>query len=247
MPAILATGCVGEPEDSKRSTDNSSDLSGLWRMNITSSEPPLNATANSSFLLADTSSGLFMTSCNDRNRFAVTRTGNSIQGTPVGTMQVIDNDTLQAASSYGDVTSSKMSIAQRFDMGNLKIQGVGFGNLTFTNICIDSTQARALGVTTLESFSATVIYNGEPMLFEISVPGNINSVTYDIVREPSNGEAGVRLISDGLLGAFNRREMTLRDGTLNISEDSSVWLKGSFSANMPNGNQASGSFEFEKP
>ena len=85
------------------------------------------------------------------------------------------------------------------------------------------------------------------MLFEVSVPGNINRSSYDVVREPGSGEASIRLISDGLLSAFNRREMSLRDGTLTISEDSNIWLKGTYSAKMPNGNQASGSFEFEKP
>ena len=126
IPSIFLTACGGEePGDTRRETENSTNLSGLWRMNIISSQPPLNATSNSSFLLSDTTNGLIMTSCSDRSNFPLTRSGNTIQGTPVGTMQVNNNDTLSASSNYGDVDASKMATTQRFDMGILNIQGVG--------------------------------------------------------------------------------------------------------------------------
>ena len=244
VPTVFLVGCGG---DERRSTTDSADLTGLWRTTLDSSQIGLTAKSNISYILKETDDGVKMTSCLNRSELDLTKANQQLDGLPVGLVDIDDNDTISGNSDYGRVTGSKMALPESFDMGDITISGTTLGTISFKDICVVSTEAKVLGQTTLEEYYAGVMYRGEPMEIKLTVMGNIGVGTYDVVREPDLGQAGITLKSDGLLVAFNRTEMDLRDGTITISEDGNVYLKGEFSANMPNGNTLSGTFELEKP
>ena len=244
VPSMLLVGCGGEE---RRSTTDSADLSGLWRTTLDSSQAGLTAKSNISYILNETADGVKMTSCLNRSELDLTKAGQQLDGLPVGPVTLDDNDNISGTSEYGTVDGSKMALPERFDMGDITISGTTLGTISFKDICIVSTEAKVLGQITLEEYYAGVMYRGEPMEIKLTVMGNIGVRTYDVVRDPGLGEAGITLKSDGLLVAFNRTEMDLRDGTITITEDGNVYLKGEFSANMPNGNTLTGTFELEKP
>ena len=244
LPTIMLVGCGGEE---RRSTTGSSNLTGLWRTTLTSAQIGLDADSNISYLFEDSAQGLFFTSCIDRTRIELDRNGDTIIGLPVGEATVVDNDTIRGAGDFGNSRGSKIALPLRFDMGSLSISGSGFGNRNFTDLCVISSDAKVLGATTYEEFSGGTLYNGETLEFRMRIMGNIGASTYTVVREPEAGEASIVIKSQGLLQSFNRTEMALRDGTVTITEDTHVWLKGNYNAVMPNGDNISGSFEFEKP
>lgn len=244
LPSALLVGCGG---DERRSTTDSADLTGLWRTTLTSAQIGLDADSNISFLLEDANDGLFMTSCIDRTRIELQREGDTISGLPVGDTTVVDNDTITGSGEFGNSKGSKMALPLVFDMGSLNISGTGFGNRNFTDLCVISSYAKVLGQTAYEEYSGGTIYQGETLEFRMRIMGNISVRTYELVREPEGGQASIVIKSQALLDNFNRTEMDLRDGTVTISEDSTVWLKGTYTGLTPDGETVSGSFEFEKP
>lgn len=246
IPSLLLVGCGGETE-TQRSTSGSPDLSGLWRMNLDSAQGSLRADSNISFTLEETAEGLVMTECAGRTSGVLNREGDSISGLPVSPFTVDDNDTLSATDDLGVASASKMALTTGFDMGSITLSASELGNLNFSDLCVLSSSASVVGVTTQDKISGTTLYNGEPLLVEVMVNGNIRKGTYGLSREPGAGEASVRLQSQSLKAGLNRTELTLASGTLTITEDGVVWMKGDFEGVMPNGNNLSGSFEFEKP
>lgn len=246
LPSLLLTGCGGSGE-TPRSTSNSPNLTGLWRMNVASAQSNLKADSSISFTLVENASGLTMTSCDSRSVFKVTKTGNSIDGLPNGLVTIVNNDTLRNNGEYGNATASKMATTAKFDMGSLQMAAPSLGNLTFTDLCVLSTDARVLGVMTQDTISATTLYNGKPLLFDVQFMGNLKVGTFKLAKEPKLGEATLRLQGDGLKNRLNRSELLLSNGSLNITEDGVVRMKGSFSGTMPNGEVLAGNFDFEKP
>lgn len=244
LPSMLLVGCGGEE---RRSTTDSADLSGLWRTTLTSAQIGLDADSNISYLLEDSGEGLFMTSCINRSRIELDRQGDTIVGLPVGDTTVVNNDTIRGSGEFGNSRGSKMALPLVFDMGSLSMQGTGFGNRNFTDLCVISSDAKVLGQTTYEEFSAGTIYNGETLEFRMRIMGNIGTSTYSLVREPESGEASILIQSQALIDVFNRTEVALRDGTVTITEDSNVWLKGNYSGVTPDGVLMTGDFELEKP
>lgn len=244
--SLLVTGC-DNPEGGRRATSNSSDLNGLWRMQLESSQSGLVAESNSSFILNESGSNLSMVDCSERTSVPLSRSGNSIEGLPTGPFSIDDNDTLSASSNLGDALATKMDLDTQFDMGNVSVAATGIGSANFTDLCVMSSDARVLGIATQETYSAVTIYNGNSLLFELTVMGPIGTTSYDVEREAGSGDAEIRLVSESFKAPFNRSEIQLRNGTVNITEDSDVWLAGTYSADMPNGDAMNGTFRLEKP
>lgn len=244
---LFVTGC-DNPEGGRRATSNSSDLNGLWRMNVESSQSGLLAQSNSSFILNESGSNLSMIECNGRSTIPLARTGSTIDGLPAGPFAIVDNDTLSASSSLGDAEAKKMDLDTQFDMGNISFATSAVGSNNFTDICVLSSDARVLGVATQETYSAVTFFNGNPLLVELMVMGAISERSYAVNREATgNAQAEIRLVSESFRAAFNRTEFQLRNGTLTITEDSDVWLRGTYSADLPNGDVINGTFNLEKP
>lgn len=244
IPAVLLVGCGGE---SQRSTTNSADLTGLWRMSLDSSQNSLKATSNSSFTLVETADGLVMKDCAGRADSNLNRLASSIEGLPVSPFNIDNNDSLSANDTLGVAKASKMSVAATFDMGDMALTSPELGNLNFSDLCVLSSNAKVLGVTANDTITAATIYNGQPLSVELVVMGNLKNGSFDVKREPGLGDASIRLQSESLKPVLNRSELSLIDGTLTITEDSLVWTKGSFSGTMPNGSTLSGTFSFENP
>lgn len=244
VPALLLVGCDGEE---RRSTTDSADLTGLWRTTLTSAQIGLDADSNISYLLEESAEGLYMTSCINRSRIALQREGDVISGLPVGETTVLDNDTIEGSGQFGNSQGSKIALPLVFDMGSLSIDGTGIGSLSFSDLCVISSDAKVLGATTYEEYSAGTLYNGETLEFRMRIMANIGTATYSVVREPEAGEASIVIKSQALLDTFNRTEVALRDGTVTITEDGNVWLKGDYSGVTPDGVLLTGSFELEKP
>ncbi|MDX1695547.1 MAG: hypothetical protein R3208_17415 [Ketobacteraceae bacterium] len=244
VPSMLLVGCGGEE---RRSVTGSSDLTGLWRTTLTSAQIGLDADSNISYLLDESSQGLFMTSCINRTRIELERDGNTIKGLPVGDTTVVDNDTVRGSGDFGNSRGSKIALPLIFDMGTLSINGSGMGNNTFTDLCIISSDAKVLGKTTYEEYSAATLFKGETLELRLRIMANIGAATYSLVREPAAREASLVIRSQALIDVYNRTEVALRDGTVTITEDSNVWLKGNYSGVTPDGVLLTGDFEFEKP
>ena len=246
LPSLVLTGCGGSGE-TQRSTSNSPNLTGLWRMNLESAQSNLRADSNISFTLVEGANGLTMTGCDGRPVVRLDKDGNAIDGLPNGIVNVVNNDTLSNSGDFGDGTAHKMATTARFDMGTLQMSAPALGNLNFTDLCVLSTDARVLGVVTQDTISATSLYNGKPLLFDIQLMGNLKTGTFKLAHDPQLGEATLRLQGEGLKNRLNRSELTLNNGTLKITEDGTVRMKGTFSGTMPNGELLAGTFDFEKP
>ena len=244
--AMILVGCGGDG-DERRSTSNSSDLSGLWRMQITSAQSGLEAESNISFLLQESGSQLTMTDCNQRSTFNLNKENGEISGLPAGPYTIVNNDSLTASDDGVEASASKMALPITFDMGDLSLAAPELGNLTFTDLCVFSSEAKVLGFASQDLVSATTLLNGEPLLMEIAVMGNMSTGSYDLAREPAAGEASLRLKSTALKTPLNRTELTLVSGSLSISETGPVFTKGEFSGEMPNGSTLTGSFSLENP
>lgn len=244
LPSVILAGCGGEE---KRSTSGSSDLTGLWRTTLKSAQIGLDADSNISYLLEDTANGLFMTSCINRSKIQLNREGNTISGLPVGDTTIINNDRISGSGEFGNSKGSKIALPLVFDMGSLSVSGSGFGSRNFSDLCVISSDAKVLGVTTYEEYSAGTIYNGETLEFRMRIMDNVGLATYPVEKEPVSGQASIVIKSEGLKDNFNRTEMTLRNGTVTITENTNVWIKGNYTGYGPEGNQLSGSFELEKP
>lgn len=245
FPALLLTGC--KTEDARRSTTNSPNLTGLWRMNLQVSQSNLKADSNISFTIVESASGLTMTGCDGRSVVNLKKEGNTIDGLPAGLVTITNNDTMSSNSDMGVAKATKMAVTAKFDMGTLQMSAPQLGSLNFTDLCVLSTDARVLGIVTQDNISATTVYNGKPLLFDIMVMGNLKTGTYKLSSAPALGEATLRLQSESFKAPLNRTEMTLDKGTLTITEDGAVWMKGTFNTTMPNGSALTGSFSFEKP
>jgi len=139
IPAVLLVGCGGE---SQRSTTNSADLTGLWRMSLDSSQNTLNAKSNSSFTLVETANGLVMTDCAGRADSDLNRLASTIEGLPVSPFNIDNNDSLSANDTLGVAKASKMSVAATFDMGDMALSSSELGNLNFSDLCVLSSNAK---------------------------------------------------------------------------------------------------------
>lgn len=246
LPTLLLTGCGGSGE-TRRSTTNSANLTGLWRMQLKTAQDNLAAESNISFTVTESASGLTMTGCDNRDVIKLEKTGSTIDGLPVGLMNIANNDTMSANSDMGASKASKMATAAKFDMGTLQLSAPQLGTLNFTDLCVMSSEARVLGVLTQDNFSATTLYNGKSLMLDVAVIGNLKTGTYKLSSEPALGEATLRLKGEGLKTPLKRTELSFDKGTLTISDDTTVWLKGSFTTTMPNGSTLTGTFAFEKP
>ena len=247
LPSIMLIGCGGEQAETQRATANSTDLTGLWRLNFETSQSGLNAEAGITYTLTDNGDEVSMVACAERQPATLSRSGNTLQGMPVGAATVASNDHLSANGSLRDSEATKMSTKAVFDMGNLSVSGGDLGSIASSNICIQSDNANMLGQATQERISATTLLNGKPLVLEISRMGSIGRGTYDVNRDMAEGGVQIFMKSDALKSRINRSELNLRNGSLTITEDSLVWMKGNFSAEMPNGQLVAGNFEFEKP
>lgn len=248
LPTIMLIGCGGEQNpETQRSTSNSADLTGLWRLNFETSQSGLNADAGITYTLIDNGDELNMVACAGRQTATLSRSGNTISGMPVGEGTVLNNDHITASGGLGDSDATKMTTSAVFDMGSLSMSGGDLGGISSSNICVQSDYARILGQATQERYSASTLLNGQPLTFEISRMGAISRGTYDVNRDMSEGGIQIFLKSEALKSRVNRSELNLRNGSLTITEDSLVWVKGNFSADMPNGQTVAGNFEFEKP
>ena len=245
LPAMLLVGCGGG--ESQRSTADSEDLTGLWRMSLESSQNALKAESNISFTLVESDDGLVMKDCGGRADFNLNRLNESIEGLPVSPFAIDNNDTLSATGDLGIAKASKIAVASVFDMGDMQLSADELGAISFTDLCVLSSNASLLGVTANDTISATTLYNGNPLLVDITVMGNLKKGDFTLAKGPALGEASIRLQSDSFKAPLNRTELTLTSGTLTITEDSLVWTKGSFNGTMPNGNVLTGSFSFENP
>ena len=246
LPSLLLTGCGGSGE-TKRSTSNSPNLTGLWRMNLESAQSNLRADSNISFTLVESSNGLTMTGCDGRSMASLTKDGNIIEGLPNGAVTVVNNDTLRTNGDYGTGTANKMATTARFDMGTVQMSAPALGSLNFSDLCVMTTDARVLGVMTQDTIAATTLYNGKPLLLDIQLMGNLKTGSYKLAKEPQLGEAILRLQGEGLKNRLNRSELALNNGNLQITEDGLVRMKGTFTGTMPNGQTLTGTFELEKP
>ncbi|PCJ32886.1 MAG: hypothetical protein COA99_16180 [Moraxellaceae bacterium] len=244
IPVLLASGCGG---DVQRSTTDSNDLTGLWRMSLKSSQGSLKANSYSSYTLVETANGLVMKDCTSRDSANVGIQNEEIVGLPISPLSIDDNDTLSADNAMGVTYASKMALAAKFDMGDLHLSSPELGSLNFTDLCVISSDASMLGAIASDNISATTIYNGELLLIDITAMGKLKKGSYTVSREPALGDVSIRLQSESFRAPYNRTEMTLASGTMTVSEDSLVWTKGSFSGTLSNGKSISGDFSFENP
>ncbi len=244
LPAMLLVGCGGE---SQRSTTGSEDLTGLWRMSLESSQNTLKAESNISFTLVETEGGLQMKDCAGRSDFNLNKLNGTVEGLPVSPFAIDNNDTLSATGDLGIAKASKIAVTAAFDMGDMQISADELGAISFTDLCVLSTNASVVGLTANDTISAASLYNGNPLLVDINVMGNLKKGNFTLAKDPASGEASIRLQSDSFKAPLNRTELTLTSGTLTITEDSLVWTKGSFNGTMPNGSVMTGSFSFENP
>ncbi|HVL00895.1 MAG TPA: hypothetical protein VM553_13830 [Dongiaceae bacterium] len=246
LPSLLLTGCGGAGE-TPRSTSNSANLTGLWRLQLTTSQSGMTAESHSSFHVTESGGVLNMVACDNREQIKLQKTASGIEGLPIGTAKVVNNDTLTAQNDLGKSKATKMATTAKFDMGTLQLSSPQLGTQNFSDLCVQSSDARVLGVATQDNFIATTLFNGKPLLFDILTIGNLTVGTYKLSSAPAVGEATLRLQGDGLKTPLNRTELSFDKGTLTITQDSPVWLKGSFSATMPNGSALTGNFSLEKP
>ena len=245
VSCVTLIGCGGD--DGRRSTSNSSDLNGLWRLNIASDQNGLTADSNSSFLMEESGENLQMTDCAGRSLIPLQKEGDQIVGLPGGPFTIASNDKLTASSNFGEAVAKKMDLDLFFDMGSLTLAGDGVAPLATTDVCVVSTDAKVLGAATQEAYSGHTQYLGNTLTFELTVMGAISKKTYEVEREANLGQAQIRFVSESFKGSLNRTEVALRNGSLTVTEDSAAWLKGDFSGEMPNGVVMSGGFELEKP
>lgn len=245
VSASTLIACGGD--DGRRSTSNSPDLNGLWRMSIESDQNGLSATSNSSFVITEAGDTLQMTECSERTIIPLEKAGDSLSGIPGGPFTIINNDTLTSSSTLGEAESKKMDLDLIFDMGTLNLASETLGVVDFDDLCVVSSDGKVLGTATQELYSANVLYNGNPLRVDISVMGAVSKKTYTVAREPGIGEAQIRLVSESFLNSFNRTEINLRNGSLVVTEDSKAWVKGTFSGEMSSGEVMNGTFSLEKP
>lgn len=246
IPTLVLVGCGGGETETRRKTSNSNNLTGLWRLNLETGQSGMSADANITFTLKDNGDEVAMVACAEREAANLMRDGNSLAGLPVGNANVINNDTMNANGGLGNSSATKMATTTIFDMGNFAISGGDLGSISTSNLCVQSDYASVLGQATQDRYSATTLLSGKPLTIDISKMGNLRTGTFQVNRDMAEGGVQIMLRSDALKSRINRSEMNLRNGTITITEDSTVWFKGNFQAEMPNGQTVSGTFEFEK-
>jgi len=242
--SLLMAGCGGETQ---RSTEGSSNLSGLWRMGLEASRSGLEAISNSSFILTDSVNGLVMTDCLSRNTSEIIRSDRDIIGLPISPIKIEDYDTLSADNDFSTTHSSKMAVTTKFDMGDLTLNSSEFGDLSFSDVCVISSEAKVLGVLANENIMATTTHKGNLLLIDISVMGKLKPGDFSISKEPGAGEVSIRLQSESFKDSLNRTEVLLASGVMTVTEKGLVWTKGTFNGTLSNGKAISGGFSFENP
>ena len=246
IPTLVLVGCGGGETETRRKTSNSNNLTGLWRLNLETGQSGMSADANITFTLKDNGGEVAMVACAEREAATLMRDGNSLAGLPVGNANVVNNDTMNANGGLGSSSATKMATTTISDMGNFAISGGDLGSISTSNLCVQSDDASVLGQATQDRYSATTLLSGKPLTVDISKMGNLRTGTFQVNRDMAEGGVQIMLRSDALKSRINRSEMNLRNGTITITEDSTVWFKGNFQAEMPNGQTVSGTFEFEK-
>lgn len=248
LPTAILAGCGGGTVvDERREASGSSNLTGLWRLNLEASQTGLSAEANATFTLLDQGSTVSMVSCADRETVTLSRNGSTLSGLPTGESSIVNNDTFTASNNLGDSVATKMDTSATFDMGSFTVSGGDLGSISSSNICVQSDNAAILGVTNLDHIYAITLLDGEILTIDITRTSNLSTGTFDVNTDMSNGGVQISMSSPALVDRVSRREMDLRDGTITITKDNDVWFNGNFSANMPNGQTVSGSFVWEKP
>jgi len=249
LSITVISGCGGGETggDEIRSTSNSSNLTGLWRFNLESDETGVNANSNFGFILRESSNGLRLTDCITRDSISVSNENDSIAGMQYGNIDIDDNDSLSIINEFGTLSAAKMSTSAKFDMGNLSLSSTEIGNESFTDLCVLSFSLSLFGATFSDSITATVDYNGAPLLIDVVTMGNIRVAEYDLVEEAEAGEATVHLKSDEFVSLYGTDDVTFSSGTLTITEESAAWTRGSFDGVLTTGDSLSGTFSFERP
>ena len=118
LPTLLLTGCGGSGE-TRRSTSNSANLTGLWRMQLTTAQNGMTAESNVSFHVTEAAGVLNMVACDNRDQVKLQKTAAGIDGLPVGTMKIVNNDTMTAANDLGTSKATKMATTAKFNPGQL--------------------------------------------------------------------------------------------------------------------------------
>jgi len=250
LSAILFAGCGSEPVENndQRATTGSTNLTGLWRVNVTSPAVGIRAYSNSSLTLVESANGLIMTDCATRESLELSTQNGRIVGLSVDLLSVDNNDTMSARSNDVGVTdASKISRSARFDMGNIQLTLPNLGGFSSSDLCTFSVVVTYLGDSVSDSITASTLYDGTPLSINISMLGTFDVGTFDVAENVSDAEAGVYLASNRFVSSFDTNRLALTSGTLTVSENSGSWIKGFFNGTISNGNALSGSFSFEKP
>jgi len=247
LTTMVLVGCGG----SKRSTSDSSDLTGLWRLNMESDQNVIKAQSNMAFTLTQSGDSLSMVDCATRETIALDLSGDTLADIPLGLgldeWTLTDNDNMASTGEFISAEASKMAAEPIFDMGEMSLSSPELGSNDFTDLCVLSVSLRILGTNVSEGFSATTMFNGEPLTVSIIAMGLFAKGDYNILETPAADDASITILGEGLQALFGETELTLRDGTLTVTVDSTTESDGTFSGTLPNGSTLTGTFGFENP
>lgn len=241
--SLLLTGCGGG--DQPRATQNSPNLTGLWRMSMDGDTDQIDSTLGFSFTLVDNGSSLKMVSCAGQSTETLTRNGNILTPLISGDATVVNNDTLTSDGEFGKTKSTKMSVNALFDMGTFAFQTTTLGNLNTTNVCTTTVSAKYLGVPALETVTAYTKHNNKILAIELSKVGKFSQTTYSVGTEIT--DVSIALESELLQTPYRDTRINLSNGTIKITKTSNVWLNGEINAQLPDGKAFTSQFQFEKP
>lgn len=243
MGASLLAGCGGD--DQPRMTQNSPNLSGLWRIKMDGDTDQIDSELGFSFTLVDNGGTANLVTCAGRNAEVLTRTGATLTPLFSGDVTVVNNDTISASNEYGASRGSKMSVNPVFDMGSFAFQSTPLGNLTSTDVCTNTITAKYLGISALDTVTVYTRHRGTLFAMELSKVGKFNQTTYQVGTEVT--QVSVALESDLLKTPYKDTRVTLTNGTLTITKSSNVWLNGEVRARLPDGQLFTSQFQLEKP
>jgi len=233
-------------------TASPSELEGLWSLNSVSTELTIKATTEVSFLLSGTDDDLVMTNCETRETFDVNYSDGEIDDLPLGLnlgkYTVSSSNRMTSSGESTTATANKLDTNADFDMGQLTLSSIGMGSDTYTDLCVTFIGVKIFGINLSEAFTATTIFNGEPLTIQIQTRSSFSRRDYSILAIPAaNNEAGIILTGAGLIPIYGDDEITVTSGTLTVTSDTSSEAGGNFTGTLPDGSSITGSFEFDLP
>lgn len=239
--AVPLTGC----QEEGRKTTNSPDLNGLWRMKMSDSRAGIGLELGFTATVVDQGGKVTMRSCVERKNETLTRVGEVLQPSPNGDIQIINNDAMEAQGDLGKVKFEKMSVTPTFDLSSLRIMSTAIPPLQTTDVCTTTVVAKMVGISALETVTLYAPYQNTVLAVEFSKIAKFSTGNYSV--GPVDADVTVAMESAAFQPIFKQVRVDLKEGTLTVTERSSVWIKGRLDAKLPNDQPVSLEFELEMP